>query len=55
MLLLERVTTAPPTGAALLSVTVPVDELPPRTEAGLRVTELTTAANTVRLAVRVAP
>jgi uncharacterized membrane protein len=39
VLLLERVTTAPPVGAAPLSVTVPVDPLPPTTLAGLTVTE----------------
>ena len=48
VLLLERVTTAPPVGAALLKVTVPVEEVPPTTDEGLIVTELTTSANTVR-------
>ena len=33
-LLLERLTTAPPDGAAALSVTVPCDRLPPTTLAG---------------------
>jgi hypothetical protein len=33
--LLERVTTAPPLGAALLSVTVPCEEFPPITAVGL--------------------
>ena len=37
--LLERATTAPPLGAAPLSVTVPIDDVPPLTLAGLRVTE----------------
>jgi len=37
--LLERVTTAPPLGAAPLSVTVPVDGAPPFTVAGLSATE----------------
>jgi hypothetical protein len=36
VLLLERVTTAPPGGARPVSVTVPVDGLPPTTDAGLR-------------------
>ena len=54
-LLLDRVTTAPPEGAARLSVTVAVDELPPTTEAGLRVMELTTAAKTVSMALWVVP
>jgi len=52
-LLLESVTTAPPTGAALLNVTVPVDEFPPSTDVGLRVTNFTTAACTVKLTFRV--
>src|SRR5580704_11999443 len=37
--LLERETIAPPLGAAPLSVTVPIDDVPPLTLAGLRVTE----------------
>ena len=37
---LKSSTTAPPAGAALLSVTVPVDELPPVTRDGLRATEM---------------
>jgi hypothetical protein len=43
-LLLDRVTTAPPVGAAPVRVTVPVEELPPVTLAGLRDTELRTTA-----------
>jgi hypothetical protein len=39
VLLLERVTTAPPAGAVPLKVTVPVDPLPPTTLTGLTVTE----------------
>jgi hypothetical protein len=44
VLLLLIVTRAPPPGAGPFSVTVPVDELPPRTDVGLNVTELRVAA-----------
>jgi len=54
-LLLDRVTTAPPAGAAAANVTVPVDEVPPTTEVGFTVTELSDPARTVRLAVCVWP
>ena len=53
VLLLDNVATAPPVGAALLKRTVPVEEVPPTTDAGLIVTLRTTFANTVRPAVRV--
>jgi len=49
VLLLLSVTTAPPAGAGPVSVTVPVDEVPPITVVGFRLTELGTAAATVRL------
>src|SRR5438093_115246 len=39
VLLLDRLTTAPPLGAGALSVTVPVEELPPVTLDGLRLRE----------------
>ena len=55
VLLLDRVTTAPPAGAGPSSVTVPVDELPPRTELGLKLTALSTAAVTVKVAFWVLP
>lgn len=54
-LLLERVTTAPPVGAALISVTVPVEEVPPTTEVGLSVNVLTPLLSTLSPAVLFAP
>jgi hypothetical protein len=53
VLLLVSVTTAPPAGACPLSVTVPVEGLPPTTEVGFRLMELRLAAVTVNVAVRV--
>jgi hypothetical protein len=47
VLLLLRVTTIPPAGAAELIVTVPVEELPPMTVVGLRVSWLTACGLTV--------
>jgi len=55
VLLLVNVTSAPPVGAALLSVTVPVDNVPPVTEAGLRLKELRTGAVTVSVALAPEP
>jgi hypothetical protein len=52
VLLLDKVTTAPPIGAALLKVTVPVEGVPPSTDDGLIATELTIFATTVTPAVR---
>lgn len=53
VLLLDSVTTVSPDGAGASSVTVPVDELPPFTEVGLRDTEMNPGAVTVSFAVRV--
>jgi hypothetical protein len=55
VLLLERLTTAPPTGAGPFRVTVPVEEFPPITEVGLTLMALRVGAVTVKLAVFVAP
>jgi hypothetical protein len=58
VLLLLRVTVAPPVGAGPLSVTVPVELFPPLTEVGLSVSEESVTAAvgvTVRDAVLVAP
>lgn len=52
-LLLESATTAPPGGATLPRVTVPVDELPPTTVVGLSVRFESTGALIVSVAVRV--
>jgi hypothetical protein len=58
-LLLESVTTDPPVGAGPVNLTVPVDEAPPTTEAGLTVTPLplpvSVGAVTVKLAVLLTP
>jgi hypothetical protein len=54
-LLLDRVTTAPPTGAGPFNVTVPVEVFPPNTEAGLRLRDASAEAVTVKLAVWVVP
>jgi hypothetical protein len=55
VLLVDRVTVAPPVGAGPVKVTVPVDDVPPITDVGLRVTELRVAAVTIRVAVLVTP
>jgi hypothetical protein len=47
LLLLARAICAPAAGAGPFSVTVPVDDVPPRTEVGFNVTELNVAAVTV--------
>ena len=55
VLLLDSVTTAPPEGAGPLNVKVPVEDVPPFTETGLRATVLRPAGVTVRDAVCVVP
>lgn len=50
-----RVTLCPPAGAAVLRVTVPVDELPPTTEVGFNVTVETRIGLTVRVAALLEP
>ncbi len=55
VLLLESVTTAPPLGAAPLSVTVPCEEVPPVTLVGLKAKADTAGGVTVSEAVWVAP
>ena len=53
---LDRVTTAPPAGAAPLNVTVPCDDPPPVTVDGFSVSEeAVIAGTTVSVAVGVAP
>lgn len=55
VLLLDSVTTAPPDGAGPFNVTVPVEDVPPIREVGLKVTEFRVAAVTVKVAVSVTP
>lgn len=51
----DRDTTAPPVGAFPFSVTVPVEETPPTTVAGLMLTVDKAAGVTVRFALRLLP
>ena len=55
VLLLDRVTTAPPEGAGPFNVTVPVEDVPPITEDGLLVMDPSVAAVTVNVVVLVTP
>ena len=52
---LESETAAPPAGASPLKVTFPVDELPPTTAFGLKLSEIGTGAATVNVPVLVTP
>jgi hypothetical protein len=54
-LVVVNVTTAPISGAMPFRVTVPVEELPPTSVAGLKVTDDSAAAVTVRFALFVSP
>jgi hypothetical protein len=47
VMLLESITTAPPPGAAAVSVTVPTEEFPPATDVGFRVTLITAGVGTI--------
>jgi hypothetical protein len=51
VLLLDKLTDVPPDPAGPLRTTVPVEGLPPTTEAGFTDTELNTAGSTIRVAV----
>ena len=55
VLLLDNVTTAPPSGAAPFNVTVPVELLPPTTDVGDLVTDDRAAAFTLTVAVLATP
>jgi hypothetical protein len=55
VLLLESVTTVPPMGAGALSVTVPLELLPPITDAGLMTREATVTEELKLTAERFAP
>lgn len=55
VLLLARETTDPPLGAGPLSVTVPLEELPPVTVDGLKISDESTGGITVSEAVLVPP
>jgi hypothetical protein len=55
VLLLDKVTTAPPAGAGPVKVTVPVEVAPPGKVVGFTVTEVRVGRFTVKDAVCVAP
>ena len=55
VLLLESVTSDPPAGAGPDNVTVPVEEVAPMTDVGLKLRPLRFGVLTVKLAVRVTP
>ena len=53
VLLLVKLTSAPPAGATLLRVTVPVDDVPPATVAGFTPTPVSVGGGTVTVSVAV--
>ncbi len=53
-LLLDKVTIAPPAGAGPVNLTVPVDPVPPITDAGLTLTPLPEAARVAAVTVKLA-
>ncbi len=55
VLLLARLTTTPPEGALPVSVTVPVEGVPPITVVGFRASVLSSGAVTVNVALLVTP
>lgn len=55
VLLLDRVTTAPPAGAGPVKVAVPVEDVPPITDVGFTLMALRVGAVTVNVVVRVLP
>ena len=54
-LLSDKVTTAPPATAGISRVTVPVEDVPPVTVAGLIATLISVFGSMARVAVRVTP
>jgi len=52
--LLDKSTVMPPVGAGPFKVTVPVDDIPPATVVGFKLSEFSAGGETVRIAVNVA-
>lgn len=55
VLLLDRLTTAPPAGAGPVNITVPVEDVPPITDEGLTPIVVRVGGVTVKVVVRVLP